>query len=120
VTHNDHNITAVGPDIQGLIDTVLHNGTPWVHYSRGIMHNSIFVALAAFVGLSVAQKYVICDNDWSGSASFIPPLIYLNAGYEVCSNSGGVQTLVMVDSGNYHQYWVNKLFMLYDSSKLEI
>lgn len=28
-------------------------------------------------------KYVICDNDWSGSASFIPPLIYVDAGYEV-------------------------------------
>lgn len=36
------------------------------------------------VSVAVAQqKYVICDNDWSGSASFIPPLLYLQAGYEV-------------------------------------
>lgn len=39
---------------------------------------------ARATGFATAAKYVIGDNDWSGSASFIPPFIYLNTGYEVC------------------------------------
>jgi hypothetical protein len=47
-----------------------------------------------------AAKYVICDNDWSGSASFIPPLIYINAGYEV----GDLLAILNTGPWDYHKH----------------
>lgn len=44
---------------------------------------SFLLSLAGLVASVTGSKFVICDNDWAGSASFIPPLLYLNAGYEV-------------------------------------
>jgi hypothetical protein len=85
------------------------------------MHNSIPAALAAFVGLSVAQKYVICDNDCILHSSSHLPQRGIRGISELWRSAD-------VDDGRFWELppvlgihlQINKLFMLYDSSKLEI